>query len=179
MTQEEAAAGTSTAARTITAKVLSDSTVSAEDFNDTLNDINTALGEKANKATTLAGYGITDAAKAAKPEVLNLPLSEGIENTDSAWPSRYFKSQFGVVTLILNIKATASVPAAYVVGTLPAGYRPDKFVSVPAIATVPNWTEYILVRLNINASGSMNINMYSHLPGTFSSLAACCSFVSA
>ena len=64
---------------------------------------------------------------ATPPQEYSLPLAEGIT---ALQPCTYYKNQFGEVTVGGSVAGTISQDT--VIGTLPVGFRPSKFVERPA-----------------------------------------------
>lgn len=107
--------------RTVNNKGLtSDVTLTGADINVSGTDstsISTALSNKVN---------------AGAPQVYDLPLSSGWTNYGTS-RSRYWRNQFGEVSVIVDISNDGAVQHPSVVAQLPTGFRPAENFDVPAV----------------------------------------------
>ena len=107
--------------RTVNGKPLSaDVILTSEDIKVSDSDpttVKTALSNKVN---------------AGAPQVYDLPLSSGWTNYGTS-RSRYWRNQFGEVSVIVDISNDGAVQHSSVVAQLPTGFRPAENFDVPAV----------------------------------------------
>ena len=77
--------------------------------------------------TTIAA-ALSKKADATPPEEYDLSLAEGLTGT-----AKYSKDQFGLTSVFVSISATSGTISSGTIGTLPAGFRPKRFVAAVII----------------------------------------------
>lgn len=91
-------------------------------------------------------------ANATPPEEYDLPFADGFSNAYDAYPSKYSKTQEGLVIVIMNLKADA-LSSGTVVATLPLEFRPAYNLSFVAKSGT-----YSTSAANIYTNGNISIN---------------------
>lgn len=89
---------------------------------------------------------------ATPPQEYDLPFADGFSNAYDNYPSTYSKTQEGLVTVIMNLKAD-TLSTGSVVATLPSGFRPAHNISV-----VSKFGTYKMGAANIYTNGNISIN---------------------
>lgn len=105
-------------------------------------------------------------ATATPPQEFDLPLAEGW----TAWkPTKYWKTQENIVTVVICIRASESHESGSKIGTLPAGFRPASNIEVPAtIGSYSTGTVQIMSGGTITFWGSeVNINGFVFVEFSF------------
>ena len=82
----------------------------------------------------------------------DLPFTDGFSNAYDNYPSMYSKTQEGLVTVIMNLKAD-TLSTGTVVATLPSGFRPSHNISF-----VAKFGVYKTEAANIYTNGNISIN---------------------
>ena len=101
---------------------------------DTFN-ITTMLNDNWDKIDAAKGQidsALSNKVNAGAPQVYDLPLSSGWTNYGTS-RSRYWRNQFGEVSVIVDISNDGAVQHPSVVAQLPTGFRPAENFDVPAV----------------------------------------------
>lgn len=83
-------------------------------------------------ASTTVSAALSNKVNAGAPQVYDLPLSSGWTNYGTS-RSRYWRNQFGEVSVIVDISNDGAVQHSSVVAQLPTGFRPAENFDVPAV----------------------------------------------
>ena len=81
---------------------------------------------------TPVSTALSNKVNAGAPQVYDLPLSSGWTNYGTS-RSRYWRNQFGEVSVIVDISNDGAVQHSSVVAQLPTGFRPAENFDVPAV----------------------------------------------